>query len=95
MDFYDGFIGYIQVITVIGFMTPVIYLIQTGFISILKREKGSWEMSLSLIFSPLLWILFLVSIFEDGQNNPTRLFGILGLMISVYVTVKKINNDHY
>jgi len=90
--FSDGIIGFIQVIFLIGLLTPLIYFIHTGFISILKREEGSGEMILSLFFSPLLWILFFVSIFEDGLNYPSRLFGVLGLIISVYVTINKIKD---
>ena len=53
MEFGDGIVGFIQVIFVIVFLTPLIYFCHTGFISILKREKGSGENILCLFFSPL------------------------------------------
>ena len=93
--FYDGFMGYIQVVLFLGLMTPLIYFLHTGFISILKRESGSGELFLSLFFSPLLWCLFFVSVFESGGNGPTRLFGVFGLIISSYIVFKKLTDDSW
>ena len=90
--FSDGFFGYIQSVIWLGLMTPLIYFLHTGFISILKRESGSGDQFLSLFFSPLVWIWFFTTL---TGNGPEILFGVGGLTISSYIVFKKLTDESW